>query len=175
MNANTFVNNRSGRKQPYHYNQFGGDARWPGQKGQAVLLLQLRRPAQHHAESGDPFHLPPSDAASQQAAAQLAPYLKPYVSGLNNDVYLAKVDWNVTANQRVSVRYNANRFTGRNFENSGQASAEEHTGNSSVNTDNISGDYSRSSARTLCGMRGWYIFRIGSPVLPTPPTTRRKR
>jgi outer membrane receptor for ferrienterochelin and colicin len=46
------------------------------------------------------------------------------------------VDWNVTDRQHVSFRYNANRFTGVNYENTGSTSASEHTGNSSVATDN---------------------------------------
>jgi outer membrane receptor protein involved in Fe transport len=51
-------------------------------------------------------------------------------------VYLGKVDWEISPNQRLSVRYNANRFVGMNFENTGSTSAREHTGNASVTTDN---------------------------------------
>jgi hypothetical protein len=39
------------------------------------------------------------------------------------------------------VRYNANRFTGVNYENGGQTSAQGHTGNAKVTTDNISGTH----------------------------------
>src|ERR1035441_8276029 len=47
------------------------------------------------------------------------------------------------ANDRVSVRYNASRYTGKNFESNGATSALEHTGNNDVNTDNIAGLYTR--------------------------------
>src|SRR5438045_2472666 len=83
----------------------------------------------------------PSDAASQRAFQSLQQYFTPYPRSLNNDVYLGKVDFNLTDSQRLSVRWNANRFTGVNFENSGQTSAVGHTGNSSVTTDNISGTH----------------------------------
>jgi hypothetical protein len=67
----------------------------------------------------------------------LQPYLAAYTNSLNNNVYLFKVDWDIKSGQRLSVRYNANRFKGVNFENTGQSSAAEHTGNSDVTTDNI--------------------------------------
>jgi hypothetical protein len=56
-------------------------------------------------------------------------------------VYLAKVDLSLSAAQRLSVRFNANRFTGVNYENSGPTSALGHTGNSKVTTDNVSGTH----------------------------------
>jgi hypothetical protein len=58
------------------------------------------------------------------------------VNSLNNNVYLGKVDWNLTDNQHLSFRYNANRFVGQNYENAGATSAQGHTGNSNVTTDN---------------------------------------
>ena len=66
-----------------------------------------------------------------------------YVNSLKNSVYLGKVDWNLTGTQRLSVRYNANRFNGINFENTGSSSAQGHTGNSDVATDNIAGTYTK--------------------------------
>jgi len=80
----------------------------------------------------------PPDALSQQAFQSLQKYFVAYPGSLNNDVYLGKVDLFLTAAQRLSVRFNANRFTGVNYENSGSTSAVGHTGNSSVTTDNIS-------------------------------------
>jgi outer membrane receptor protein involved in Fe transport len=75
--------------------------------------------------------------------AALQQYLQPYLIGLNNNVYLGKVDWNIGANDRLSVRYNASRYTGVNQENPGPTSAEQHTGNNQVNTDNLAIAYTR--------------------------------
>lgn len=145
MNANTFINKSRGiRKQPYHYNQFGGHLGGPIRRDKLFFFFDYD--GQRNTNPNPVFFtiLPPSDALSQQAGAELSKYLVPYVTGLNNDVFMTKVDWNITQNQRLSVRYNANRFTGRNFEASGSTSAMEHTGNSRVRTDNVAGDYSRT-------------------------------
>ena len=98
-----------------------------------------------------------SDTAGQAAVAALQPYLTSYSNALNNDVYLGKVDVELTSNQHLSVRYNANRFVGQNFENAGQASALEHTGNSSVTTDNVAASHTWviGSASVLESRIGW--------------------
>ena len=67
--------------------------------------------------------------------------LTPYGNGLRNNVYLAKVDYALFTGQQLSFRYNANRFNGVNFENTGANSAQEHTGNSDVITDNAAVNY----------------------------------
>jgi outer membrane receptor protein involved in Fe transport len=144
MNANTFINNsRSIVKQPYHFNQFGGNIGGPVRKDKIFFFFDYDG---QRNKTPNPVFLniaPPSDALSQQAFQEIQKYLVPYTQSLNNDVYLAKVDWNITANQRLSVRYNANRFTGVNYESGGTSSAQEHTGNAKVGTDNVAGNYSR--------------------------------
>ncbi len=68
----------------------------------------------------------------------------------------ARRDWDITSNQRLSVRYNANRFKGQNFENSGNASAAEHTGNSLVTTDSVAGTHT-----LVLGTRGVLETALG--------------
>src|SRR5262249_25663782 len=46
-------------------------------------------------------------------------------------------------NNRLSVRYNMSRYTGKNFESNGATSALEHTGNNEVNTDNLAALYTK--------------------------------
>jgi len=144
MNANTFINNsRRIVKQPYHYNQFGGNVGGPVRKNKIFFFFDYD--GQRNTSPNAVFLNipPPSDALSQQAFQEIQKYLTPYTQGLNNNVYLVKGDWNITANQRLSVRYNVNRFTGLNFESGGTSSAQEHTGNAKVSTDNIAGNYSK--------------------------------
>jgi hypothetical protein len=143
MNANTFANNRTGaRKGNYHFNQFGGNIGGPIVRNKAFFFFDYD--GQRNSEpitvvfGGPPA---PGDAASQQALQLLSRHLGQYPRSLNNDVYLGKFDLNLSDSQRLSVRYNANRFNGINFENSGPTSALEHTGNSDVTTDNISGTH----------------------------------
>jgi hypothetical protein len=79
----------------------------------------------------------------------LQQYLTPYVVGLDNNVYLGKVDWNIGPNDRLSVRYNASRYNGVNQESPGSTSALQHTGNNQVNTDNLSASYTKVIGRAI--------------------------
>jgi outer membrane receptor protein involved in Fe transport len=142
LNANSWENNRNRLpKRAYHFNQFGGDIGGPVWKNKVFFFFDYD--GQRNTTPNTVFlQVPaPSDALSQQALQQLQPYLASYAQALNNDVYLGKVDFDLTNNQRLSVRYNANRFVGQNFENGGFNSAAEHTGNSNVTTDNIAGNH----------------------------------
>jgi outer membrane receptor protein involved in Fe transport len=142
LNANQWENNRRGiPKRAYHFNQFGGNIGGPVVKNKVFFFFDYDG---QRNTTPNPVFLqvaPPADALSQQAAQTLQPYLTPYSNGLDNDVYLGKVDWDLGANQRLSLRYNANRFVGQNFENSGFSSSAQHTGNSNVTTDNFAVDH----------------------------------
>ena len=144
MNANKFIQNARGiAKQPYHYNQYGGNIGGPIKKDKLFFFFDYdgQRNTNPNALF---FNVPaPADALSQQGAAELQKYLTPYTRDFNNNVYLLKIDYNIDANQRFTARYNANRFRGTNLENSGNASAAEHTGNSNIATDNVAGNYTR--------------------------------
>ena len=142
LNANSWENNaRHLPRRAYHFNQFGGDIGGPIKKNKIFFFFDYD--GQRNTTPNTVFLqvAPPSDALSQQAFQQLQPYLTAYANALNNDVYLGKVDFDLTDKQRLSVRYNANRFVGQNFENGGFNSAAEHTGNSNVTTDNIAASH----------------------------------
>jgi outer membrane receptor protein involved in Fe transport len=142
LNANTSINKSRGvPRQPYHYNQFGGTVGGPIVKNKLFYFLSYD--GQRNLNP-NPVFFPfaaPADPLSQQGVAMLAPYVQSYTTGYNNDIGLAKVDWNPTDTQRLSVRYNVHRFRGQNFENSGNQSALGHTGNSNVSTDQLGADY----------------------------------
>lgn len=143
LNANSWENKRAGRvKSPYHFNQYGGNLSGPVVKNKVFFFFNYD--GQRNTTPNAVF-LPvlplAGDTAGLQAVSDLSKSLAPYTNGLNNDVYLAKVDFNLTANQRLSIRYNADRFVGQNFENAGPQSAAEHTGNSKVTTDTVFGSH----------------------------------
>ncbi len=144
LNANTFINNsRQIPKQPYHYNQFGGNFGGPLRKDRLFYFFDYDG---QRNKNPNPVFLaiaPPPDPLSQQAGQELQKYLGAYTRDFNNDIYLMKMDWNLDANRRLSVRYNAHRFRGGSLENSGSSSAREHTGNSNVATDNLAAGYTR--------------------------------
>jgi hypothetical protein len=142
LNANSWENNRANLpKRNYHFNQFGGNLGGPIAKNKAFFFFDYDGQRNKEPITVIPGAAAPSDALSQQAFQSLQKFFVAYPRSLNNDVYLGKVDWTLTAAQRLTVRYNANRFTGVNYENSGSTSAAGHTGNSSVTTDNVSGTH----------------------------------
>jgi hypothetical protein len=142
LNANTWANNRrNAARRVYRFNQFGGNIGGPVKKDKLFFFFDYD--GQRNTLPNPVFlAVPaPSDELSQQGLRELQPKLNSYANKLDNNVYLGKVDWNANNAHRISVRYNANRFVGANFENGGSASAQEHTGNSSVTTDNIAGTH----------------------------------
>ena len=152
LNANTFTNNRGNTdlgianssipKQPYHYNQFGGSLGGPIRKDK--LFFFINYDGQRNIA---PQVVIPSIPVPTALLPQLGQYLTPYTTGATNDVGLVKIDWNITDRQRFYIRYNINRFTGINYENTsltavGTTSSQSHTGDSQVATDNIAMSYS---------------------------------
>ena len=145
LNANTFINNSRGLpKGAYHYNQFGGNISGPIIKNK--LFFFFNYDGQRNATPNTVIlgTLSPTDPTYASAVTALAPYLAPYATKLVNDVYLGKIDWNISSSDQLSVRYNVNRFTGSNFENAGQTSAAEHTGDSQVNTQSVAANYTHT-------------------------------
>jgi outer membrane receptor protein involved in Fe transport len=158
LNANSFENNRARLpKRNYHFNQFGGNLGGPVAKDKVFFFFDYDGQRNSEPITVIPAVAAPSDALSQQAFQTILPQLGAYARSLNNDVYLGKVDWNISDKQRLSVRYNANRFKGLNYENSGTTSVVGHTGNSNVTTDNISGTHAFTfSPTTLLESRFTY-------------------
>jgi len=139
MNANTFTNNRSGlKKQPYHFNQFGGSLGGPIAKNKAFFFVNYDQQKNKGNNVLTPVTLP---TAAQFPTFQK--YFEPYQTGINNKVALVKGDVNLTDRDRISVRYNLSRYIGVNLESATPSSALEHTGDQKVTTDNIAGVYTR--------------------------------
>ena len=142
MNANTYFNNLSGiPRQPYHYNQFGGNLGGPVVRNRLFFFYNydgLRNTLPN------PVYLPvaaPPDAASQLAVKELSQYLTPYTTGYKNDIHTMKADWLISPRHSTSVRYNLHRFFGANQESPGPQSAANHSGNTTLNTDNITASH----------------------------------
>jgi len=145
LNANTFTNNRDSiTKQPYHFNQFGGSLGGPIRKDKLFFFLNY-----DGQRNTNPQIVTTNAPVPVSLLPQLGQYLTPYTFGANNDVGLFKIDWNISDRQRFYIRYNINRFTGTNYENTslntvGTTSSQSHTGNSQVSTDNIAMSYSNA-------------------------------
>ncbi|HEY2018020.1 MAG TPA: TonB-dependent receptor [Bryobacteraceae bacterium] len=161
LNANTFVNNRNGApKGAYHFNQFGGTLGGPIRKDKLFFFFSY----DGQRNTSNQF-LAPAIAPTGAVLTALQPYLQPYTLGLNNNVYLGKVDWNIGPNDRVSVRFNASRYTGVNQENFGPTSAQQHTGNNQINTDNLAASYTKVIGSTLVYDGRFNFVRDNEPGL----------
>jgi len=147
MNANTFFNNLNRiPRQPYHYNQFGGNLGGPIRKNKLFFFYNydgLRNTLPN------PVYLPvaaPADSASQLGAQMLTKYLVPYTTGLDNNISTVKLDWLASSAHSFDIRYNRHRFTGLNQENPGAQSSLDHSGTTTLDTDNLTATHTWSLA-----------------------------
>jgi outer membrane receptor protein involved in Fe transport len=121
-------------KEPYHFHQFGGNIGGPVKKDRAFFFFNYDGQRNTRPNFVSLGQTAPADAASQAGLQRLLPLVRNYTLGFNQDVYLAKFDWQISTENRLGLRYNGQRFKGRNLESSGSTSVEEHTGNSNVTT-----------------------------------------
>ncbi|MBY0508278.1 MAG: TonB-dependent receptor [Bryobacteraceae bacterium] len=166
MNANTFINNSVGRpRQPYHFNQFGGNLGGPIKKDKLFFFYNYdgQRNTLPNAVFFPPNVTIPSDAVSQQTAQELTRFQTPYTTGLVNNIHTVKIDYNISPSQLLNVRYNLHRFTGRNFENAGNQSAAERTGNSKNVTDNLAANYTKIFGATTVWDSRFIFLRDDAP------------
>ncbi len=166
LNANTFFNNAAGRaRQPYHFNQFGGNIGGPIKKDKLFFFYNYdgQRNTLPNAVFFPPNVTIPTDAVSQQVAQDLRRFQTPYTTGLVNNIHTVKIDYNVSPSQLFNVRYNFHRFTGRNFENAGNQSAAERTGNSKNTTDNLAVNYTKIFGSTTVWDSRFIYLRDDAP------------
>ncbi|MHB0970841.1 MAG: TonB-dependent receptor [Thermoanaerobaculia bacterium] len=140
-NANDYINEINNRaKGPYHFDQYGASAGGPivpdkhffffnydAQRNTVPNLVVLNLPA-----------TTPSDPDTLAGIEKLRAKANSYPRNQDQDVYLFKTDSSFSFGQ-LSLRFNRQEFTGKNFENGGITNSEEHTGNSLVNTDTLTG------------------------------------
>ena len=142
LNANDAVNVLNKRaKSPYHYNQFGGSLGGPLRRDRDFFFVNYD--GQRNTQPNPViFNLPantPGDAATLAAIARLQPLAQSWTRTQDQDVFLIKTDHQLTAGERLSLRYNHQNFTGDGFESGGPQIAFEHTGASNVKTRTLNG------------------------------------
>jgi outer membrane receptor protein involved in Fe transport len=150
LNANSWANKTAippRAKSPYHFDQYGGSLGGPIERDKAFFFVS------YDAQRNDIPNLIdlntnlagitlPTDADTVAGLAKLRAKADSWQRGQDQDVYLAKADWQLSSAHRLSARYNRQEFTGKNFENGGATNASEHTGNSLVQTDTFNASFS---------------------------------
>jgi outer membrane receptor protein involved in Fe transport len=142
LNANSWANKTAvppRPKSPYHYDQFGGSLSGPIQRDRAFFFLNYDgqrndTPNVVNLDQNLAGLVLPGDPDTVAGLATLRSKANSWTRRQDQDVFFAKVDYHFSEAQLLSARYNHQNFTGQNFENGGPTNAEEHTGNSLVNT-----------------------------------------
>jgi hypothetical protein len=152
LNANDAINVLNNRpKSPYHYNQFGGSYGGPIRKYKHFIFANYD--GQRNTQPNDVFITLPAgttlDADGTAGLAKVTALGQSYTRGQDQDVFLVKTDSQLTTDRRLTLRYNHQNFTGKNFENGGPQNALEHTGNSEVRTRTLNGSFTSSAGSTM--------------------------
>lgn len=143
LNANSYANKIANRpKSPYHFDQYGGSLGGPIRRDRAFFFVNYDAqrnsiPNEINLNTNLAGLTLPTDADTTAGLARLRAAAETYQRGQDQDVFLAKVDYQLSPAHRLSTRYNRQEFTGKNFENGGATNAEEHTGDSLVETDTL--------------------------------------
>ncbi len=163
LNANSFANKLARRpRSPYHYDQFGGSLGGPIQQGKAFYFIAYdgqrnETPNEIDLDRNLAGLTIPNDPGTQAGLQKLRDKAGNWQRGQDQDVLFLRADWQTTEAHRLNLRYNHQEFTGRNFENAGATNAEEHTGDSLVNTRTLNGTFSSVlGLRTFNEVRAQY-------------------
>ncbi|MHB8525741.1 MAG: TonB-dependent receptor [Candidatus Acidiferrales bacterium] len=167
LNANDPIQIAHGKpRQPYHFNQFGGDLGGPIVKDKLFFFFdydgQRNTVANFVFLNGAPF-CTVCTANQTTAINYLTARAAPWSSTFNQNVYLAKVDWHISSNEMLSARYNAQRFTGLNLENGGPQNSVEHTGASDVTSDTLTATLTSTLRPTLVNVFQFNYARDNEP------------
>lgn len=142
LNANSYNNKivtPIRDKAAFRIHQFGASLGGPLQKDRAFFFLSYdgqRQTIPNPVILTLPSPLP-TDADTQAGLAKVRNRANDYDRARDQDVFLAKVDYQLDARHRLSVRYNHQNYTGQNGETSGTTNAEEHSGDSLVRTRSV--------------------------------------
>jgi outer membrane receptor protein involved in Fe transport len=125
LNATDMISRSVGEaKQPFHAHQFGGAVGGPVVHNKIFFFANFD--GQRRAEQNPTFlNLPSGFTLSSNATVagfqrQALDYLKPRVASwrrsFDQNIYLTKIDWHITARHFASARWNRHRFSGGNLE-----------------------------------------------------------
>jgi outer membrane receptor protein involved in Fe transport len=142
LNANSYANKITApvrERSPYHFDQFGGSLGGPIVKDKAFFFASYDGqrntiPNEISLATNLAGLIIPTDADTTAGLQSLGARSSNWERAQNQDVFLAKVDYQLNARHRLTMRYNHQNFTGQGFESSGSTIAFEHSGDSLVRT-----------------------------------------
>jgi outer membrane receptor protein involved in Fe transport len=170
LNANSYANKIASPVRPratFRVHQFGGSLGGPLIKDKAFFFFSYdgqRQTIPNPVDITLPANLP-GDADTAAGLALVRSKENDYVQKRDQDVFLAKVDYQMNARHRLSVRYNHQNFAGVNNETGGITNAEEHSGDSLVRTRTVNAVLSSVFSPTLFNELRAQWLRDGEPGL----------
>ena len=123
------------RRAKLQINQFGGRLGGPISKNRAFFFFTYDG---QRASVPQVMDVPNINSAPLAARNVLVPKIHVYEIGRKQDVFLGKTDIKLNDRNQLVLRYNRQNFNGKNNENNGPLSAEEHSGDSRVKSDTFS-------------------------------------
>jgi outer membrane receptor protein involved in Fe transport len=141
-------------------NQFGARVGGPIKENKAFFFFTYDGQRSNVPQVLDVPNLGTAPAA---ALAILTPKLGTYPVGRKQDVFLAKTDISLNQKNQLTFRYNHQGFTGLNNENNGTLSVEEHSGDSLVKSDTLSGTLTTTVTRRLIAEFRFQLARDKEP------------
>jgi len=152
LNANSYNNKIRTPIAPrsaFRIHQFGATLGGPIQKDKAFFFVSYDGQRQT-IPNVIPVILPsglPTDPDTQAGLAIVNSKETAYASTRDQNVFLAKLDYQLSQRQRLSVRYNHQNFTGANNEST--SGSEDHSGNSLVRTRTLNASLSSVFSSTF--------------------------
>ena len=143
-------------------NQFGGRLGGPISKNRAFFFFTYDG---QRASVPQVMDVPNINSAPLAARNILLPLIHAYEIGRKQDVFLGKSDIKINDRNQLVVRYNRQNFNGKNNENNGPLSVEEHSGDSRVKSDTFSSTLSSTLTNNVVNELRVQLARDKEPGL----------
>src|SRR6185503_18304710 len=162
VKANQFRAGQPNRRAKLQINQFGARLGGPISKNRAFFFFTY-----DGQRASVPQVMDVPNIATAPAAARniLVPKIFGYEIGRKQDVFLGKTDIKVNDANQLVFRFNHQSFNGKNNENNGPLSAEEHSGDSNVKSDTFSTTLASTLTNTIVNEFRFQFARDKEPGL----------
>src|SRR6266542_3586812 len=162
LKASQFQRGLPNKRPPLQINQFGGRFGGPISRNKAFFFFTYDGQRAHVPQVMDVPNISTAPAAAQSV---LLPKIHTYEIGRKQDVFLGKSDIKLTDRNQLVLRYNHQGFNGKNNENNGPLSVEDHSGDSRVRSDTFSGTLTSTLTSKLVNEFRFQFARDKEPGL----------
>jgi Carboxypeptidase regulatory-like domain/TonB dependent receptor len=167
VKANQFRAGQPNRRAKLQINQFGARLGGPIARNRAFFFFTYDG---QRASVPQVMDVPNIAAAPVAARNILVPKIFAYEIGRKQDVFLGKTDIVINSQNQLVLRLNHQNFNGKNNENNGPLSAEEHSGDSNVKSTTFSTTFTSTLTPTIVNEFRFQFARDKEPGLANSDT-----